>query len=248
MLGHILGEEVAAMTPDMRGGMLTIPTGNHRVIWVFPVYSWGVPPYVLDIIRTVNIPDETAVLHHAVMTCGDDCGLADTMWRKAITRRDWKDGCVMSVQMPNNYVCLPGFDVDSTKVESEKLAAYPSRVKSVADEIMRAESLGQPTTDIVRGAFAWVKTRVIYPWFVRHAMNPKHFSVSDACISCGKCAKSCPLGNITMHTAGNDPKSSQPAWGTDCAGCLGCYHTCPVHAIGYTSATRNKGQYLFRKR
>lgn len=245
-LGTLLNEEVIAMTPSLRGGNLTLPVGTRRLIWVFPVYSWGVPPYVLDILRTVTLNGATGIIHHAVMTCGDDCGLADKMWRKAITQRGWRDSCVMSVQMPNNYVCLPGFDVDPAGVEADKLSAYPERVKSVAHEIKRAESSGQAVTDIVRGSFAWIKTRVIYPWFVRHAMNPARFSVSDACISCGKCAVSCPLDNITMSTSGSCRKSSRPTWGSDCAGCLGCYHTCPVHAIDYTSATRNKGQYRFR--
>lgn len=244
-LGRIFGEEVTAMAPSLRGGSLTLPAGTRHLIWVFPVYSWGVPPYVLDIMHTVTLNGATDIIHHAVMTCGDDCGLADRMWRKAVVSRGWRDGGVMSVQMPNNYVSLPGFDVDPRNVEERKLAAYPARVKAVAAEIERVESTGQPVTDIVRGSFAWIKTHVIYPGFVRHAMNPARFSVSDACISCRKCAHMCPLDNITMNAADGNPKSPRPAWGNDCAGCLGCYHICPVHAINYTSATRNKGQYKF---
>ena len=59
----------------------------------------------------------------------------------------------MSVQMPNNYVSLPGFDVDPKGVEEAKLAAFPSRLKSVAAEIVRAESDDSEVTDIVRGSF-----------------------------------------------------------------------------------------------
>ncbi len=184
--------------------------------------------------------------HHAVMTCGDDCGLTDRMWRKAIAARGWRGRCVMSVQMPNNYVSLPGFDVDPKGVEEAKLAAFPSRLRSVAAEIVRAESDDSEVTDIVRGSFAWIKTKVIYPWFVRHAMDPRRFSVSEACVACGKCALTCPLGNITMSGSGENPRAMRPDWGGDCAGCLGCYHTCPVHAINYTSATKSKGQYEYK--
>ncbi|MDE5668742.1 MAG: flavodoxin domain-containing protein, partial [Duncaniella sp.] len=48
-LGRLTDEEVKAMTPSMRGGDIEM-TDSQRLIWVFPVYSWGVPPYVLDII------------------------------------------------------------------------------------------------------------------------------------------------------------------------------------------------------
>lgn len=244
-LGRLLDEEVKAMTPSMRGGDMAM-TDSRRLIWAFPVYSWGVPPYVLDIIRSVVIDAPAAMPHHAVMTCGDDCGLTDRMWRKAIAARGWRGRCVMSVQMPNNYVSLPGFDVDPKGVEEAKLAAFPSRLKSVAAEIVRAESDDSEVTDIVRGSFARIKTKVIYPWFVRHAMDPRRFSVSEACVACGKCALTCPLGNITMSGSGENPRAMRPAWGGDCAGCLGCYHTCPVHAINYTSATKGKGQYEYR--
>ena len=186
------------------------------------------------------------LVHHAVVTCGDDCGLADRMWRKAITDRGWRDGAMMSVQMPNNYVSLPGFDVDPENVRISKLQAYLERVREVGAKIREAESSGEKVTDIVRGSFAWIKTRVIYPWFVRHAMSPSRFSVNDECISCGKCARHCPLGNITMQPSQHNPEALRPCWRNDCAGCLGCYHICPVHAINYTSATRNKGQYYFQ--
>lgn len=245
MLATLLDEQVCAITPAMRGGRVSLPTGDSRLIWVYPIYSWGVPPYVLEVMRTVTIDGSDNVTHHAVVTCGDDCGLADRMWRKAISDRGWRDGVMMSVQMPNNYVSLPGFDVDSEKVEQAKLTAYPDRVKQVAEVIRASGCKGESHTDIVRGSFAWIKTRVIYPWFVRHAMSPSRFRVTEACVSCGKCASHCPLGNITMSPSHGNPKALRPAWGNDCAGCLGCYHICPVHAVNYSSATRDKGQYYF---
>lgn len=247
-LGELLGERVEPITPDMRQGRTVDVGGSRRLIWVFPVYSWGVPPYVLSVMRGIGLAD-SGLTHHGVMTCGDDCGLADRMWRKAVVSRGWVDGCVMSVQMPNNYVALPGFDVDSKQLEDKKLTAYPARVGQVAEAIAEAEISGRKITDIVRGSMAWFKSRLIYPWFTSHLMDPGRFAVSDACIACGKCHRSCPLGNITMQVqdTGNqvDTKRELPAWGGDCAGCLGCYHVCPAHAISFTRFTLHKGQYLY---
>lgn len=242
MLAGILGETARPIQPSMRGGKVEIPSADPHLIWIFPIYSWGVPPYVLDVMRSVDLDGiKPSTPHHAVVTCGDDCGLADRMWRKAMQSRRWLPGSMMSVQMPNNYVSMKGFDVDSQAVEAEKLNAYPGRVAEIARMIEESDRTRNYLTDIVRGSFAWIKTRVIYPWFVRNAMNPAKFSVTESCIACGKCARWCPLGNITMQ--GTDSKV-KPCWGKDCAGCLGCYHICPTHAIDFAKATRNKGQYI----
>lgn len=246
-LGEILGEEVMDMTPALRGATLGAGTTGDELLWVFPVYSWGVPPYVREIIRSLNVGGSP--LMHAVMTCGDDCGRADRMWRADVEARGWRHGVVATVQMPNNYVAMKGFDVDSKAVEKAKLAAAPARIRHIVSllaESRRPEG-EKRLTDVVSGAFAGFKTRVIYPWFVRRKMSPERFSVSDACIGCGKCSSVCPTGNIAMHRASDASGDDRPAWGSDCAGCLGCYHICPVHAIAYGKATRDKGQYYFNR-
>lgn len=252
-LGEQLGESLRPLTPAMRGATIVFDGPDENIIWVFPVYSWGVPPYVLSLIAAIDLVALTSPVHHAVMTCGDDCGLADRMWRKAIARRGWATGGGFSVQMPNNYVAMKGFDVDPKDVEAAKLAAAPARIKEVSIMLQAAEATGQQVTDIVKGSFAWIKTRIIYPWFVRHAMSPARFGVTDACIGCGKCATTCPLGNIDMIRISRDHSSLQtsmphdtPSWGNDCAGCLACYHVCPTHAVTYGSATRGKGQYFLK--
>ena len=247
LLAGLLGQECRPLKPSMRGTTIELPAGESSLIWVFPVYSWGVPPYVRQIVRSVNFDHSKAVTMHAVMTCGDDCGQADRMWRKDLKKRRWKDGAVCTVQMPNNYVAMKGFDVDPKDLENKKLAAAPTRVAEVAAKIMESEESGRQITDVVAGGFAWLKTAVIYPWFVRFAMSPSRFKATDACIGCGKCERTCPLGNITMDNDSHPGDNRRPCWGKDCAGCLACYHICPTHAVAYGSATRNKGQYFLKQ-
>ena len=206
---------------------------NDRVIWVFPVYSWGVPPVVARWIAELSIAGADKAVHHAVMTCGDDVGMADRMWRKAIEKRGWKAAGAYSVIMPNTYVLMKGFDVDSPEVASEKIEAASPRTKAIAESILKNGSAR--IAEVVRGAFPWVKTKIIYPWFVRFDMSPKPFHSTDACVGCGLCAQACPLSNILMV-------ESRPQWGDNCALCLGCYHTCPHHAVAYGKATLRKGR------
>lgn len=201
---------------------------SGRVVWVFPIYSWGVPPVVRKVISGVRGEAE----HWMVATCGDDAGLADRMWRRDLERVGGTTRGVWTVQMPNTYVTMKGFDVDPVDVAEAKVAAAGPRVEEIAGKMLN----GEVVTDVVRGSFAWIKTRIIYPWFVRHAMSPRGFGSSDACTGCGKCARSCPLSNIVL-------KERRPSWGTVCAFCLECYHVCPTHAVTYGSSTRSKGQY-----
>lgn len=246
-----LGRTPRELVPSVTSQSLRPLEGDNTIIWVCPVYSWGIPPYVRSIIASLDLcPTHGGLqpVHHLVLTCGDDCGLASGMWRRDIRKRGWTDGNTYSVTMPNNYVCMKGFDVDPKELAAEKLAAAPERIKAIAADLRRHDSsAGERRDDIVRGRFAWIKTKVIYPWFIRNAMSPKPFRYTADCISCGKCAAACPLGNISMLPAGEDRSGrvrKRPSWGGDCAGCLACYHVCPRHAVMYGKSTVGKGQYM----
>jgi len=242
LLAAELRQQIRELAPGICDHALQLPEGDKTVVWVCPVYSWGLPPYVRYIIRTINIENGGDISHHLVLTCGDDCGLTPEMWRKDMAARGMDTGLTFSVTMPNNYVCMKGFDVDPEKIRDAKLAAAPRRVRQIAG-VIAAAGAAERRNDVVRGHFAWIKTHIIYPWFVRHAMSPEPFRFTDACISCGKCAAACPLDNITMTHESDDSPRRRPHWGDRCAGCLACYHVCPRHAVMYGNATIHKGQY-----
>lgn len=223
-LSKQLGDEILDIASDA-----SLPDNSERIIWVFPVYSWGLPPVLAEFIgRQSNLKGRS---HWCVMTCGDDVGYADRAWHQALSSAGASDlRGIFSVEMPNTYVCLPGFDVDSAEVAVRKLDAMPDRVESIC-QCIRNEDV---KTDVVRGALPRFKTRFIYPVFRRLLMSARPFRSTDACISCGLCAKSCPLHNITMA-------GGLPAWGGNCTLCLRCYHICPQHAVA-RPCTKGKGQ------
>lgn len=233
LLAGILGEGLCRIAP---GGSAAPSHKGERVIWVFPVYSWGVPPIVRSfMLRSRGLEGAS---HYMVCTCGDDVGLTHLQWRRIARSLGWKAVGCWSVQMPNNYVLLPGFDVDPARLEADKLDACGARVAAVARGIRH----GARVDDVVRGSMPWVKSRILYPLFMRFLMSPRPFRHTDACIGCGKCAAGCPCSNIVMD-------SGRPRWvnapGSDsCAMCLACYHHCPVHAVAYGKRTARKGQYV----
>lgn len=215
---------------DPASCVIDVPSGE-AVVWVMPVYSWGIPPVMERFIKKMKMKCAPSTEHFLVLTCGDDIGYADNQWRRLVGRRGWNPRGCFSVQMPNTYVLMKGFDVDSPEVSAAKLAAMPGRIKQIASAIGR----GFAESDVVRGSWAWLKTAVIYPYFIRFCMSPRPFHASDACVSCGLCARSCPMENIAMA-------DGRPLWSNRCALCLRCYHICPARAVAYGSATATKGQ------
>ncbi len=230
LLAGRLGERLSAI--DLRSAAQTIALGDgERLIFVFPIHSWGMPKGLAEALTALPI-DGTPGYCCMVATCGDDCGLAARQWRKAMAARGIVADAAFSVQMPNTYVLFPGFDVDKKDVEARKLAAAPAAVDAIAQQI-EASARG----DFSRhGAVAWLKSRVVYPWFMKGVSDEK-FCATDACVGCGKCAKACPTGNITID-------NRRPHWHGNCLNCLACYHTCPLHAVAYGNRAAKKGQYL----
>ena len=235
MLGQELIELRGKWLTDTGSCRIDIPHGED-VIWMFPVYSWGVPPAVRDFIRDIKLQADADTCHHMVVTMGDDSGLTDKMWRKLMAGRGWTSASAQGVIMPNTYTLMKGFDVDNPDVARHKLHQAMKALPSVADTIRSRKCV----TSIHLGSFAWIKSRIIYPWFVKYAVTPHKFPAQD-CIGCGRCVQVCPMDNITL----NDSAPYSPTWGDRCAICLGCYNVCSRHAIEYSSATADKGQYHY---
>lgn len=234
-LANLLGDDDLIMSDaDMllHPEKYTFSPKSDWIVWAFPIYSYGVAPVMLNFIRKVNLDDNAGRAHHYMLTtCGGDMGYADRMWRKELSRRGLNAKLAFGVQMPKTYVCMKNSDVDSPEVVKRKLSAAPKAIERIASAIRNGGS-----DIIIRKSFSWIKTYVIYPLFEKYGVSSKSFHHSDGCISCGKCAHSCPMHNISMV-------ESHPKWSDHCAMCLRCYHTCPVHAVAYGKHTALKGQY-----
>ncbi len=210
---------------------------GERLGFVFPTYSWGPAPVILNLLAKLNLHKANPNTYcFMVTTCGDDVGLSANIFKKALTDKGIDLKAAFSVQMPNNYINLPGFDVDSDAVRMRKLSEAPARIEFIARHIARHETI----IDVVPGKFAWFKSRIIRPLFLHVAVNDKKFVVkSNLCTHCGACIKNCPLHNISFNHA------QEPSWHGNCTMCLSCLHRCPTHAIQYGNATQHKGRYRF---
>lgn len=205
---------------------------GERLGFVFPVYSWAPPKLVLDFVEKLQMEKPRYV--YFVCTMGDECGLTEKIFRKAIEQKSWSLSACFSVQMPETYIGMPGFKLDTAEKAKSKIAAADAKMKELIPRIKNKESFSEMTV----GSAAWLKSHLVNPGFNKFATDDSKYRSTEACIHCGKCVEVCPLQNITLE-------EGRPKWHGHCTMCMGCYHHCPVNAIHYGKATVGKGQYFF---
>ncbi len=227
-----VAEQLAKLTGDVAVSIFGEAGVDDDVVGlVFPVYGWAPPEAIMDFARKIPAPRENEY-RYAVMTCGDDAGKAADVLR--IT--GFHPQSVFTVTMPNTYVCLPGFDVDSDNLRRKKLQDCGERIEQIAENISRRLCIA----DVHEGALPRTKTYLLGKLFAKFLITDSKFRVNVNCNACGACSKACPVGNIVF-------KNNRPAWNGNCTGCLACYHACPRHAINFGSQTLRKGQYTLRR-
>lgn len=230
-----IGDELKFIPDEFAGNMRYRLRPEERLGFIFPCYGWGVPVFVEQFIERMQLESAPSYVYF-VTTCGDDTGKTAEIFCKNVERKGWKCNLGYAVQMPESYVCLPGFDVDPKDKEQMKLRNAQVRLEQIVDDIIDKREL----FDTIPGGFKWAKSHIIRPFFNRFLITSKHFKTNDNCRKCGKCVKVCPYHNITLDG------DKLPEWGKECVQCMRCYHSCESRAIEWGVFTKNKGQYLFK--
>jgi len=208
---------------------------DEKIGFVFPVYSWGVPPVVLQFIDDMQLKGYCNQLVYSIMTCGDECGYSDRMFCKAIEAKGLASKHIYSVIMPNCYISMKGFDVDSKDIQIKKV----EQTKADLPKLITAIESNQPIDFYQKGKrFIGIKSGLIYKMFAKYSLTDKPYTCGSECNSCGKCAKTCPVKNIELV-------DGKPVWKGNCTQCLACIHICPTKSINYGKGTEKKGRYFF---
>lgn len=218
---------------------LSFPVGRgEKVGFAFPVYGWDIPPVVLDFIRRVTLPHYQADTYtYFLCTCGDDTGRLLQRFRRIASQKGWHVDSGFALQMPNTYVCLPGFDVDARPLATQKLQQAPATLQQYCQTVLQRKKDVFPTRP---GAFPRMKTHILGRLFHSFLLTDRYFHATPDCNGCGICTACCPTLNISLD-------GNRPVWHGRCTGCLSCYHHCPRHAVAFGHLTRHKGQYLLKK-
>lgn len=208
-------------------------TEGERLGFVFPVYSWAPPQLVLRFIKQLQLASKPEYVYFAC-TCGDECGHTEKIFREALQDKGWELAACFSLKMPETYIGMPGFKLDTEANAKKKIENTNAAMSRNIPRLLNKERFAE----MDEGSLAWLKSHLINKSFNKFATDDSKYRFTEECISCGKCVNACPLQNITLE-------DGHPKWNGHCTMCMSCYHHCPVNAIHYGKATVGKGQYYF---
>ncbi len=236
-LGEVFDEPLMSIAGELRKETEELAyrlKEDEMIFFVYPVHSWGPALPVMQFIARLRIENYRKQRIYSVATCGDECGFTNDILKNSLTKRGLPLHGSYSLKMPNNYILLPGFNVDTKEVEQYKLEQAPDHLSAIIAAIREHQGHFYQ-----RGSFPFLKSRIIYPLFARYAGKLQgSFYATDTCIACNLCAKICPTGTISIC---NDGK---PQWAKKtCVQCTACIHYCPVRAIEFGKVTLKKGRY-----
>ena len=236
-LSEKLSDSNLVFIPEAARNNMTLEFGPDDILGiVFPVYSWSVPRLVSDFLRKTKIIGKPSYIF-AACTCGDETGLTIRHLKKDLSKQGLVLNAFFSFQMPETYINLPGFKLDTPENAERKIESARTQLDETV-QLIRQRANGN--FDRLKGGSSFLKSNILKPLFYGLLITDRKFRVSDQCIGCGICAKNCPLQNITMQ---ND----RPEWNGHCTNCMSCYHRCPKNARNFGKATIGKGQYYFKQ-
>lgn len=223
-----VAEQLALKTEDTAVNIISCsaaPSVESQTIGiVFPIYAWKAPEPVLEFVKKLS---GKPVFSYGVCTCGEEAGYA----MENLSEIFHLDS-MYSISMPNNYIIAS--DVESDEIISAKIAKAKERLIVIADQVNYRQSV----CDVKKGKLPWIKSNLINFGFNQVARSTKPFRVTNACTSCGLCARICPSDTIKMI-------DGKPHWDKKCYQCMACINRCPEKAIQYLKWTRKRGRYYF---
>lgn len=212
----------------IRNGVAAELTSERPWVFVTPTYSWRLPRLFENFLRAGRFSGSRDA--YFVMTCGDDIGNAAS-WNEALCR-DLGFRCrgTLPVVMPENYIAM--FQAPTPEEAHSIIDAARPTLETGSTLIQE----GRDFPAVHAGVLDHLKSGIVNALFYRFQVRAKPFQVSEKCVSCGKCERVCPLGNIELQ-------NGKPVWGNRCTHCMACICGCPTKAIDYGRASRGKQRY-----
>lgn len=227
-IAETVGDEIISINHCLKEGKKNTFRSERPLVFVAPVYAWRLPKVVEHWIRETTFEGNQSA--YFVLTCGGGGGNAAAYAKKLCAEKGMRFNGLASVLMPENYIAL---SAAPSKAECKAIIERAKPVFSaLAGLIQKNEPFPAPPVSL-GGRLLSGPFNVLY---YNLAIRDKGFTVSNACVSCGKCAQRCPLNNIDMV-------NKKPIWKGNCTHCMACICGCPTEAIEYKSISKGKARY-----
>ena len=217
-IADALGDEIVNLNDRIKASDTSPVETGERLVIVTPTYAWRIPRIVRDWLRKTEL--RGAKQAWFVMTCGGSIGNAEVYLKKLCRQKQMNFCGCFPIVMPENYLAL--FTTPTQDEALECIRKSEPWIDQAAQEIRQEV----PFSSIQAEAKDKLNSGIVNVLFYPMMVSAKKFTVTDACIHCGLCAKVCPLNNIQL-------RQGQPQWGKNCTHCMACICRCPKEAIEY---------------
>lgn len=218
--------ELIPMARLWRLDRIIVPQGS--VGFAFPMYYYGLPDIVGKFVSRLDLTKAEYIF--TVVTTGGASGCSLQKIDDILGGKGRKLDVGFYVDMPSNYI--PLHDMITKEKQQKLFTSAEKKVKKIAKTIMFRKTKGERDKPIVR-KIAYGNNRTFLD---EVNMKDTAFDVDRNCISCGFCARVCPVDNIQMV-------GGLPQWQHHCQHCLACLHFCPKECIQYTRKTVGRKRY-----
>ena len=226
-----LDDESIDLLPLIKNRDKTTFHSEKPFIILGPTYSWRMPKFMMDYLRTANFTGNKDM--YFLMDYGSSFGNAARYLNADAKEMGLNYRGLYGIHMPENYLML--FDLDSDDFNKKLLGEARLQIKEAAEIIKNDKNFPNTYASFLDK----VLSAVLNPVFYKFILGDKKFYYTDKCIECGICEKSCVLNNISC-TAG------PPKWNGNCTHCQACLSKCPKSAIEYGKKTQGKKRYLLK--
>jgi len=199
----------------------------------FPIYGSDVPRYFLRFLEALP-PQANGKDTLGFVTQMAWSGDGFNFLRKMMDAKGYRVRWTAEFNMPNNvaipFIPLP-YSAEYARFEKQ-LAKTQEKIARLCQVMVSGEEQREHA-DPFSGASAWIQ-RGPFRWM--HNWAGKLWSVdAEACTSCERCARICPVDNIRMA-------EGLPIHGDACILCLRCFNYCPTLAIHYAGISNRRAE------
>ena len=232
-LGYLCNDEVVSINDYMRKNEVLNLTSEKPYVLVAPVYISTIPARVAQLIKNSTLDGSKDF--YFIMTCaGSGISASGDEAMKICKKLNLTYRGITHLTMPQDYLMF--FEVKDKEANDNLMNEAISKVPAIAEKINNNEDLDTSKVGLGHTMSVAPVTWLFDTFFIK----PKKFYSTEECISCGICAKACPLNNISMV-------DGKPVWGKDCIHCSACINRCPKVAIEYGKKTQGKNRYVAKK-
>ena len=224
------GDALVNLNDRSKAGDTSPVETGERLIVVTPTYAWRIPRVVRDWLRKTELRGAKQVWF--VMTCGSEIGNADKYNRELCTEKRLSCMGTAQIVMPENYIAM------FSAPQADEARQIVAKAEPSIDRAIAAIQSNQPFAPTRNKLYDRLMSGPVNPIFYKCFVKADAFTVSEACIGCGQCAKRCPMNNVTI-------KDGKPVWGRNCTHCMACICYCPKEAIEYGKKSVGQPRYHF---